>query len=192
MVAKFNEQATRIAADDSRKASLPQSPEAFEAKLPESFKAPEGIEIKFDANDPMLKDAQAMAHAKGWSQQDFSDALGIVATMKANEAAAYETAKTANLAALGPKGPERIDAITRWLAANGAPNEVKPIIATLATTGHVTFFEKIIQKLSSQGSAGFNTGGRVVETGKVSDEAWAKMSYGDKKAYAEKHGGRAA
>jgi len=191
-VKERNEYATRIAADDSRKASLPQSPEAFEAKLPEGFKAPEGIEVKFDANDPMLKSAQAMAHAKGWSQQDFSDALGIVATMKANETAAYETAKTANLAALGAKGPERIDAVTRWLTANGSAEEVKPIIATLATTGHVTFFEKMIQKLSSQGSAGFNTNGRVVETGKVSDEAWSKMSYSEKKAYAEKNQGRAA
>lgn len=188
----LDELATFKAAEDSRKLSLPATPEAYQLALPEGFRAPDGIEVKLDANDPMLKDAQAMAHAKGWSQQDFSDALGVVATMKANETAAYEVAKTKNLEALGAKGPERIDAVTRWLNANGSEAEVKPIIATLATAAHVTFFEKIISKLSSQGSATFRRGGEDVDTGKVDDATWDKMSYSDKKAYTAKHSSKAA
>lgn len=183
----LDELATFKAADDSRRASLPQTAEGYELKLPDGFAAPEGIEVKLDVNDPMLKDAKAMAHAKGWSQKDFSDALGVVATMKATEAKAYETAKTKNLEALGAKGPERIDAVTRWLNANGSEAEIKPIIATLATAAHVTFFEKIISKLSSQGAANFRRGGEDVDTGKVTQEQYDKMSYGEKKAYAEKH-----
>lgn len=190
--AHLDELATFKAAEDSRKLTLPASPEAYQLALPETFKAPDGIEVKLDPNDPMLKSAQQMAHAKGWSQSDFSDALGVVATMKANEAAAYETAKTANLAALGTKGPGRIDAVTRWLDANFGEAQVKPILATLATTAHVEVFEKIISKLTSQGSANFTQSHRVADDGKVSDEAWSKMSYSEKKAYAEKRTGRAA
>jgi hypothetical protein len=188
----LDELATFKAADDSRKLTLPATPEAYALALPEGFKAPDGIDIKLDPNDPMLKTAQSMAHAKGWSQSDFSDALGIVATMKANETAAYETAKTANLAALGAKGPERIDAVTRWLTANATEAEAKPIIATLATAGHITFMEKMIAKLSSQGTATFNQTGRDHDTGKVTDEQWSKMTYGEKKEYAAKHGQQAA
>jgi len=192
LVEKFNEYATRVAAEDSRKASLPQTPEAYEIKLPETFTAPEGIKVDLNPNDPLYKMAREMAHAKGWSQSDFSEALGVVATMRAGETAAYEAAKTANLAALGAKGPERIDAVTRWLIANGSPEEVKPIIATLATSNHVTFFEKMIAKLSSQGAANFRRGGEDVDTGKVTPEVYEKMSYGEKKAYAERMSGKAA
>lgn len=190
--AHLDELATFKAADDSRRATLPATPEAYELKLPETFKAPEGIDVKLDANDPMYKTAREMAHAKGWSQSDFSDALGVVAAMKAGEAAQYETAKTANLAALGTKGPERIDAVTRWLAANFGEAEVKPVLATLATTAHVTMFEKIISKLSSQGSASFTQSHRDVDTGKLSPEAYEKLGYGEKKAYAERMSGKAA
>lgn len=190
--AHLDELATFKAAEDSRKLTLPATPEAYELKLPETFTPPEGIAVKLDPNDPMLKTAREMAHAKGWSQSDFSDALGVVASMKASEAAAYEAAKTANLAALGAKGPERIDAVTRWLAANFSEAEVKPILATLATTSHVTVFEKIISKLTNGGAGTFRQTGREVETGKIDDATWSKMSYSEKKAYAEKHSGRAA
>lgn len=188
----LDELATFKAAEDSRRATLPQSPEAYEAKLPEGFTPPEGIKVDIDANDPMLKNARELAHAKGWSQSDFSEALGIVASMKAQEAATYETLKAKNLEGLGAKGPERIDAVTRWLSANFGEAEVKPVLATLATTAHVTMFEKIISKLTSQGSPNFKQTGRDVDTGKVSDEQWAKLSYSEKKAYAERHGSRAA
>lgn len=188
----LDELTTFKAADDSRRASLPQTPEAYQIALPEGFQAPDGIDVKIDVNDPMYKTAREMAHAKGWSQSDFSDALGVVATMKAQEAKTYETLKAKNLEALGAKGPERIDAVTRWLNANGSEAEVKPIIATLATAAHVTFFEKMIAKLTSQGSANFKQTGRDMDTGKVTEEQWAKMSYGEKKEYAAKHGQQAA
>jgi hypothetical protein len=190
--AHLDELTTFKAAEDSRKLTLPATPEAYELKLPETFTAPEGIEVKLDPNDPLMKTAREMAHAKGWSQADFSDALGVVAALKAGEAAQYEALKTANLAALGSKGPERIDAVTCWLNANFGEAEVKPVLATLATTAHVTMFEKIISKLSSQGSAPFSQTGRDVNTGKVDDATWDKMSYSEKKAYTAKHSSKAA
>lgn len=189
----LDELTTFKAAEDSRRATLPQTPEAYELKLPETFKAPEGINVKVDANDPLYKSARELAHAKGWSQSDFSDALGLVATLKANEAAQYEALKVQNLEGLGAKGPERIDAVTRYLAANFPEATVKPVLATLATKAHVEMFEAFISKIASQGrGSNFTQTGREVDTGKVSQEVYDKWSYSEKKAYAERMGGKAA
>jgi hypothetical protein len=189
----IDELATFKAAEDSRRATLPQTPEAYELKLPETFKAPDGIDVKLDVNDPMFKSARELAHAKGWSQADFSDALGIVANIKATEAATYETLKAQNLEGLGAKGPERIDAVTRYLAANFPEATVKPVLATLATKAHVEMFEAFISKLASQGrGSNFTQTGRDHDTGKVTPEQYEKMSYGEKKEYAAKHGAQAA
>ena len=81
-----------------------------------------------------------------------------------------------------------IDAVTRWLSANFPEATVKPVLATLATSHHVEMFEKIISKLTNGGAAPFRQTGRDVDTGKVDDATWSKMSYSDKKAYAAKHG----
>ena len=75
---KFDEMATRIAADDSRRASLPQTPEAYQIALPEGFTPPADIKFSFDANDPVLKSARETAHKIGMSQGDFSNMLGIL------------------------------------------------------------------------------------------------------------------
>lgn len=190
--AHLDELATFKAAEDSRKLTLPQTPEAYQPVLPEGFTPPVGIDFKLDVNDPIIANAKAMAHAKGMSQGDFSDFLGLYATAKLNEAVTYETAKTAALAGLGTTGPQRIDAVTRWLSANFAEGTVKPVLATMATTQHVEMFEKIISKITNGGAAPFRQTGREVDTGKVDDAAWDKMSYAQKKEYAAKHSGQAA
>ena len=52
--------------------------------------------------------------------------------------------------------------------------------------------DKIISKLASQGAANFRRGGEDVDTGKVDQATYDKMSYGEKKAYAERMSGKAA
>ncbi len=187
----LDELATFKAADDSRRASLPQSPEGYEIKLPEGFKAPEGIDVQPNVNDPLYKTAQAMAHAKGWSQQDFSDALALAATMKANEVQAYETLKAKNLEALGANKEKRIDPVTQWLVARYG-EKAKPMIASMATAEQVEIWENIIQTVTSQGTPSFRQTGREVDTGKIDEATYNKMSYGEKKAYAERMSGKAA
>lgn len=190
--AHLDELATFKAAEDSRKLTLPAAPAAYQPVLPEGFTPPVGVEFKLDTSDPIIAQAQAMAHAKGMSQGDFSDMLGLYATAKLGEAVQYETAKTAALAGLGTTGPQRIDAVTRWLGANFPEATVKPVLATLATQQHVEMFEKIISKLTNQGTGNFRQTGREVDTGKLTPEQYDKLSYGEKKAYAAKHSGQAA
>lgn len=186
-----NEYAALKAVEDSKALTLPQTPEAYAHELPADFKLPEGIDVKIDANDPAMAAAKAWAHANKVPQAEFSKLLALNAGILAAKEQKVAALSSAHLEGLGAAKEARIDAVTRWLT-NSYGEKAKPIIATLATKDHVEVFESIMQKVTSQGSAGFSQNGRVVETGKVSDESWSKMSYGDKKAYAEKHGGRAA
>ena len=186
-----NEYAAFKAAEDSKALTLPQTPEAYAHELPADFKLPAGIDVKIDANDPAMAAAKAWAHANKVPQAEFSKLLALNAGILAAKEQKVAALSAQHLEGLGAAREARIDSVTRWLTASFGEKS-KPLVATLATKDHVEVFESIIQKLTSQGSAAFNANGRVVETGKVSDEAWSKMSYGDKKAYAEKHGGRAA
>jgi hypothetical protein len=176
----------RQATDDLHKAALPAGPELYEARLPEGFKLPAGIEYKFDMKDPSLIAAQNLAHAKGWSQQDFSEALGIFASHYAGQEAALQERARAEIAKVGPNAPQRVDFVGKWLDGFMGTKDAAPIRATLVTDAHVRFIERVIDKLTNQGAASFSQQHRDVEPRGVSDEQWNGMSYSQKKAYAEK------
>lgn len=180
--------AARIAADDVRKGSLPQTPEAYKAELPADFVPPAGVEFKIDVNDPMIAQARTTAHAEGMTQDGFSKLLGIYAAAKVGEQAQIDAARTAEIGKLGATAPARVDAVTRWMDTN----DLGVLKNMLVTAAHVEAFEKFITRSVSQGSASFRQTGRDVDTGKVAPEVYEKMSYSDKKAYAAKHSGQAA
>jgi hypothetical protein len=151
----------RQAQDDLRKATVPAAPEAYEAKLPADLKLPGGQEYKFDVNDPSLIAARNLAHAKGWSQNDFSEALGIFASHIAGQEALIAEQSRAEIAKAGVNAPQRMDAVTRWITAEVGEADAKPIRATIVTDAHLRFYERVMNKISSQGSASFSQQHRV-------------------------------
>jgi hypothetical protein len=157
LVKRFNELSTKDAADAVRKNSLPASPDAYKIELPKEFVMPQGVEFKFDPAAPELAQARAMAHAKGWTQQDFSDALGVFAAAKVGEEAQISAARTAEVAKLGATGPTRIDAVTQWMDAQG----LGALKSTMVTAAQVQAWEAHITRLSSQGTMPFSQQHRV-------------------------------
>ena len=105
------------AADLQRKATTPVDPSGYEPKLPDTFKAPEGTEIRIDHADPALADLKAWAYQRGMSQSDFSDVLSIYAQRQAREASAFAAARTAEVQKLGVNASARIDAVANWWRA---------------------------------------------------------------------------
>jgi hypothetical protein len=180
----------RQAEQDLRKATLPASPELYEAKLPEGMKLPGGIEYKFDLTDPSMIAARNLAHAKGWSQQDFSDALGIFASHIAGQEAKLAEIARAEIARAGPNAPQRVDFVGKWLDGFMGTADAKPIKATICTDAHLRFIEKVISSLTSQGAASFSGKHRDVEPRGVDDATWNSWSYSQKKAYAENSSAR--
>jgi hypothetical protein len=68
----------------------PSTAEAYKLELPSDFKAPDGVEIRFDASDPVrgpiLNEARQLAHSLGVDQAGFSKLLALQARLEANEA----------------------------------------------------------------------------------------------------------
>jgi hypothetical protein len=144
-----------------RKATLPATPENYEAKLPENFEMPAGVEFKVDPADPLLADARRWAHAKGFDQSDFSELVGIYATAKAKEAAFINTAAAAELGKLGANAVQRVSAIENFLRGHLSDDLAKDMRTVMVTEKIVRGWETIMRKMQSQGAASFSQAHRV-------------------------------
>jgi hypothetical protein len=144
-----------------RKATLPATPENYEAKLPENFEMPAGFKVEFNETDPLLIDARNWAHSKGFSQAEFSEMVGIYASAKAKEAAFINTAAAAEVAKLGANGTSRVSAIETWLRGQIGDDLAGPMRSVMVTEKIVRGWETIINKFISQGTASFSQGHRV-------------------------------
>jgi hypothetical protein len=157
----LGEMMQRQAVEDQRRLTMPPSPEAYKAELPADLKLPGGQTYTFNQNDPSLVAARNLAHSKGWSQQDFSEALGIFASHIAGEQAALAERSQQEIAKVGANGPQRVDAVAKWITGMVGEADAKPIRATIVTDAHVRFYETIMNKLTSQGAAPFSQSHRV-------------------------------
>jgi hypothetical protein len=151
----------RQALEDQRRLTMPAAPEAYEAKLPADLKLPGGQTYTFDQSDPSLIAARNLAYAKGWSQQDFSEALGIFASHHAQREAILAERSRAEIEKAGVNAPQRVDAVGKWITGEMGEADAKPIRATIVTDAHLRFYEKLMNKISSQGAAGFSQSHRA-------------------------------
>ena len=158
---EFGEMMTRQAAEDLRKATLPAAPEGYEAELPADLKLPNGQSYTFNQNDPSLVAARNWAHAKGLSQDEFSQVLGIYASHVAGQEALLAERSRAEVAKAGVNAPQRMDAVSKWITGMVGEVDAKPIRATIVTDAHLRFYESIMTKLTSQGTANFSQSHRV-------------------------------
>jgi hypothetical protein len=175
------------AARDLARTQIPADPKGYELKLPEGVTLPGGTQVAF-GNDPeslaMIDAAQQWAHKKGLSQSEFSELLSIQAHDLAAKELKIATYARAEVEKLGATGPQRIDAMTKWIRSEMGDTDAKPIIASMATAAHVKFYEKLFMK--STGAGSFRQTGRVDEPRGVDDATWNSMSYSQKKDYAER------
>jgi transcriptional regulator with XRE-family HTH domain len=125
------------------------------------MKLPNGMSYTFDQTDPSLVAARNLAHAKGWSQQDFSEALGIFASHHAQQEAALAERSAAEVAKVGVNAPQRLDAVNRFITAEMGEADAKQIRSLIVTDSMLRYHERMIQKISSQGAASFSQSHRV-------------------------------
>jgi hypothetical protein len=171
-----------------RQTQIPSGPEDYQPTLPPNLKLPDGVEIAIDGNDPAFKDLRNLAHARGWSQDDFSAALGIYASKTAQEAATLQTAIKAEIAKLGPNGNTRIDALKTWFRASVGDDLGRALSQSLITAKHVEAFERLAARDMSGGAASFSQAHRepAPGNGKVSDEEYSRMSAAQRWNYSRK------
>jgi hypothetical protein len=182
----INEHVAFKAAEDSRRLSLPQAPEAYKVELPGDFVAPDGVKFEFNVNDPLLAQARTMAHQSGMSQENFSKMLSLYAGAQVANAQAVTVARNAEIAKLGTTGPARVDAVTTFLKSFLGDAEGSTLASRMFTAQDVQIVEKLVAKITTQGGASFKGNGREPPPagGRVSDEQYAKMTPAQRLDYA--------
>jgi hypothetical protein len=149
----------RQAIEDQRKLTLPASPEAYKAELPADLKLPG--EYKFDQSNPSLAAARNWAHQKGLSQTEFSEVLAIYATHEAQQNAIIAERSRAEIAKAGVNAPQRVDAVRKFITAEMGAADAAQINALIVTDSMLRYHERMIQKISSQGTASFSQSHRA-------------------------------
>ena len=152
---------TRQSAEDLRKAQVPPTPNDYKLELALGAKLPGGVEYKFDASNPGLAALKSWAHAKGFDQSTLSEILTIYATHEAQQNATLAESGRAEVAKLGANGTQRVDALSMWIRGEVGDADARPILATMVTDAHVRFYEKLQQRISSQGAAPFSQAHRA-------------------------------
>jgi hypothetical protein len=146
----------RQAQDDLRKATVPPTADAYELKLAPDTKLPGGLEFRFDGNDPSMVAARNWAHSKGLDQSAFSEMLTLYASHVAQQETVLTERSRAEIAKAGVNAPQRVDAIGKWIRGEVGDTDAKPILASMVTDAHLRFYEKMQQKVTSQGAASFS------------------------------------
>ena len=184
----FNQMQTRIAADDVKALSRPQSPADYKIELPADFKAPVGApEFKFNEADPLLSQAKDWAHKRGLDQDTFKEALALYAGSQIVSAQQVTAAREAEIAKLGTTGPARVDAVTNFLKGMVGEQVGRQLASRMFTASDVQAMEALVTRMASQGSAAFTARGREPppQAGKLSDADYKKLSPGEKLDYAK-------
>jgi hypothetical protein len=186
--AELNRLAADVAAETSRKASVPAA-DKYELKFNDGYQLPVGVEWTWDTTDQgLITEARQYAHENGISQEGFGRLLGMYAASRISENQAYATAQAAEIAKLGVNAPTRVDAIGTWLEAQVGGDLAKALRSSLYTAKQVEGFEKLIRAFVSQGVGGNPSGGRDATHGRepqrLSDADYAKLTFGEKEQYA--------
>jgi hypothetical protein len=160
---EFGVMMERQALEDLRKATVPPTPADYKLALPESLKLPGDGKYQFDevGNKASFDAARAWAHNRGMSQSEFSEMMGLYASHTANTEAMLAERSRQEIAKVGINGPQRVDAVGKWITGMVGEADAKPIRATIVTDAHVRFYETIMNKLTSQGTAPFSQSHRV-------------------------------
>lgn len=198
LAAHFAELQTRVAAEDSRKLTLPAKPEDYKVELPEDFKLPAGVEFKLDTSNPLWSQGQAWAQKHGLTQEAFQEAIALVAGDRVGTQAQVDQARNAEIAKLGVNGTARVTAVKTWASGILGETGGTQFVSRLFTAADVQMAETLISKFTNSGN--FRGGGREPPDlpGRKSAEEVAKMPLQDQLSYARQfpqpkvHDGRAA
>jgi hypothetical protein len=160
------------AAEDSRRAAVPEDPAKYDLKLPPDWKPPEGVEkFELDKDDPRWGVLRQVAKEAGVDQAGFEKIAGIAAAFEAQNQLAVSKAVEAQMRALGPKAQERIDAVKTFVGAKAGPQFLAMVESTLRHKDFVEGWEKLLRAATSGGQSTFTTTGR--ESGKPDPaEGW--------------------
>lgn len=191
----YKDLATFKATEDSRRLTLPKTPEGYQAQLPKDFQAPQGVEFKIDNNNPIWSQARQLMHdidtGKVSGQAAFEKMIALHAANEISTVQNLKTARDAEVSKLGPAGSARVTAVQSFLNAQLGEPLGGFMGNMLVTAQHVEGFEKLMASFRNQGAGTFSPSRAPSEPAKISPEQYNKMTYTEKLEYARAHNGGA-
>lgn len=154
--AHYAEVATFHQTETEKRAALAaRKPEdiKFEIKLPEGVKAPDGLDLKINPDDPRIPVLRELAIQNGWTQEQVDSLVALDAQQMLAGHAAEQTRIEAETKKLGPNAPARQGAITNWakgLADKGeiTAEEHEAIRFVAVDAAGISVLEKLMAKAS--------------------------------------------
>lgn len=133
---------------EAKFANRPESADKYELRIPDSFKLPEGVDFEFDESSPLVEKARAIAFEAGWGQEGFDQLVSAymqekVASFQNDETMIEETYQ-AELAKLGERGKERIDAADTFLKGTLPENQYNAIKRVATTADGIAAIEALM------------------------------------------------
>ena len=150
----------RHSIEQSRRLTLPQKPEEYEAALPKDFKLPQGFEYTVDPNDPVLPHARDFALKAGLSKDQFQELVGLHVQSDIARQLRYREQANAEVLKLGAAGTERVTAAQTFLRSQLGDDLAAVVLGTMSSAKHVEAFEKLMSNFRTQGGGTFSTTGR--------------------------------
>lgn len=171
---------------DAALAQVPDSADKYEARLPATFKLPEGTvegEYTLDTNDPRISLLRNVAHSKQWSQSDFEQVLAMGIEMDIAQGKEMAKAAAGEREKLGSRAKERVTAVTTFLEAKIGKELAGTLRGMLFTAKQVEAFEAI-QRLVRGDVPGNPGAGRDAKPAELSDEEYQKLTTTERINYA--------
>lgn len=176
----------RRAAETARQADVPEDLAGYEIALPEDFKVPDGMKFEVNESDPLVGPAREFAKKHGLTKAGFKDLVALQLQGQQAENEATAVAVKAELAKLGTKGTQIVDALTRELQGMLGNEAANALLPMLFTAKQVRALETLAKAAKGAGLS-FNASGR--EGGQptdIPDEEWDAMSDSQKLAASRK------
>ena len=176
------------ALEDSRRLSLPQRPEDYKVTNTPAWKPPPGVEFKLNPDDPGMVAARQYAQKHQISQDGFAELMDIYASVEVGSKQRIQQAHANEMAKLGANATSRLDAVTTFLKSQLGEDMARDVSKFLFTSTQVEAWEKIMATVRTQGASSYTPQHAENAPTKISDEEYAKMSFGERRAYAERFG----
>ena len=133
----------------------PETVDGYEARMPQTWQAPEGVEVKFNDDDPMMGFWRQHCHDHGLGQEGFEAGLQAYVEAQLSMAPDYE----AEMAQLGEHGPKRAERVDLWAKSMLSEDNYKALEGFLTKAGGLVAMEEIMHRLGEAPFSPENFGG---------------------------------